>query len=105
MLQFPRLIVHSRLASVTSLEILVRWIERGGRFRLDIDHFEPIFEKIVKHCHHLRISCLSFCVEHRHGHNLRDGPARLVSLCQASSSSWRVRSAMVSDEGVAIYYR
>jgi hypothetical protein len=65
LLDFPKLMLHSRLESITSLEIVVEAHEveqENGRTSFKLDHLEPILDSIVTHCRHLRRLCLSFIV-------------------------------------------
>ncbi|USP74836.1 hypothetical protein yc1106_02110 [Curvularia clavata] len=80
----PKLIPHNRLASITSLEIVVKahFIKQeNGRSSYNLDHLELVLDNIVKHCGHLCRFCLSFVIDERHGHALLDGPA--LSLADA----------------------
>lgn len=78
LLHLPRLIPHSRLASITSLEMVVEAHsvkQENGRFSYQLDHLEPFLDNAVTHCRHLRKFLVSFIVWQRHGHDLLDGPA------------------------------
>jgi hypothetical protein len=74
----PQLIEPNRLASITSLEVVIMaervdWSHGGPTYELD--HLKPILDNIAAHCHHLRSFCLSFMsTSHRH-EEISDGPA------------------------------
>jgi hypothetical protein len=96
LLDFPKLMLHSRLESITSLEIVVEAHEveqENGRTSFKLDHLEPILDNIVTHCRHLRRLCLSFIVWQRHGHDLLDGPA--LPLLDAFCKSTQLREMRV----------
>jgi hypothetical protein len=73
----PQLIQPNRLASITSLEVVitaerVNWSHGGPTYELD--HLKPILDNIAVYCHHLRSLCLSFMSDSHH-HEILDGPA------------------------------
>jgi hypothetical protein len=88
LLHLPQLIPLNRLASITSLEIVVT--AHGIKQDNDslsfnnLDHLKPILDNIVTHCHHLRIFCLSFMV---------NGP--VLSLVDTFYRSMRLRNMRV----------
>jgi hypothetical protein len=92
LLDLPKFILCDRLASVTSIEILVEAHlikQEDGRSSWDLDHLGPMLENIAKYCRHLRRFCLCFSVWQRHGHDLLDGPA--LPLVDAFWRSLRLR--------------
>ncbi|PVH93369.1 hypothetical protein DM02DRAFT_574504 [Periconia macrospinosa] len=63
--KLPCFIPTNRLASITSLEIVVKTyrIEQENKTALtplNLDHLQPILDNIVTHCHSLRIFYLAF---------------------------------------------
>ncbi|KAF2124897.1 hypothetical protein P153DRAFT_370244 [Dothidotthia symphoricarpi CBS 119687] len=96
LLHLPKLILHDRLASITSLEMIVEAHDaeqENGRASFKLDHLEPILDNVVTHCRHLRRLCLSFTVWQRHGHDLLDGPA--LPLVDAFWRSTQLRNMRV----------
>jgi hypothetical protein len=96
LLGLPKFILHDRLASITSLEIMVRAHlikQADGESSWRLDHLGPILENIARHCRHLRRFCLCFTVRQRHGHDLLDGPA--LPLVDAFWRSTRLRRMRV----------
>lgn len=66
LLHLPQLLPSKRLASITSLEMLVRAhrIEHAdGSSSFSMDHLKPILDHVAMLCHHLRGLCLSFVVD------------------------------------------
>ncbi|KAI8940057.1 hypothetical protein NX059_003776 [Plenodomus lindquistii] len=97
LLHLPKLILHNRLASITSLEVIVeahclRQEENGG-LSFHLDHLKPILDNVATHCRHLQELCLSFIVEQRHGHEVLDGPA--LPLVDAFWRSMQLRNMRV----------
>jgi hypothetical protein len=85
----PKLIPHNRLASITSLEIVIeaRCVEQENRRpSYNLDHLELILDNIVKHCGHLRRFCLSFAIREFYGHAHLEGPALPLAdaFCKAT---------------------
>lgn len=77
LLHLPQLIPLNRLASITSLEMVItahRVSHDSGRASFNLDHLKPILDNVVTHCRHLHSLCLSFMVDSR-GHEILDGPA------------------------------
>jgi hypothetical protein len=63
LLHLPQLILPNRLASITSLEIVItaHYIKQDNdRPSFNLPHLKPILDNIVTHCHHLRILWLAF---------------------------------------------
>ena len=80
LLQLPRLIPPNRLASITSLEMVIttHGIEQvDSESSFSMDHLKPILHNITTHCHNLRSLCLSFLMS-SHKHNILDSPTLLV---------------------------
>jgi hypothetical protein len=95
LLHLPQLIPPNRLASITSLEMVItahRIEQDNGRPSFNVDHLKPILDNIVTHCHHLRSFCLSFMVASR-GHEILDGPA--LPLVDAFYRSMQLRNMRV----------
>jgi hypothetical protein len=95
LLHLPMLIPLNRLASITSLEIIItahRIEQDNGRPSFNLDHLKPILDNIVTHCHHIRSLCLSFMVASR-GHEILDGPA--LPLVDAFYRSMHLRNMRV----------
>jgi hypothetical protein len=96
LLDLPKLLLPSRLASITSLEMVVeahRVEQENGGTSFRLDHLKPILDNVVTHCHHLRRLCLSLVVWQRHGHDLIDGPA--LPLVDAFWKSTQLRNMRV----------
>jgi hypothetical protein len=96
LLDFSKFILHDRLASITSLEIVVeahRVEQENSRASFKLDHLEPILNNIFTHCRRLRRLCLSLVVWQRHGHDLLDGPA--LPLVDAFWKSTQLRNMRV----------
>ena len=96
LLHLPKLILHNRLALITSLEIVAeahRVDQENGRSSFKLDHLAPVLDNIVTHCRHLRGLCLSFIVWQRHGHDPLDGPA--LPLVDAFWRSKQLRNMRV----------
>ena len=96
LLQLPKLILHNRLASITSLEMVIKAHcvkQEDGRLSWRLEHLGPILDNVVTHCRHLRRFCLSFIVWQRYGHDLLDGPA--LPLIDAFWRSTRLRNMRV----------
>ncbi|KAF1833738.1 hypothetical protein BDW02DRAFT_369921 [Decorospora gaudefroyi] len=80
LLHLPQLIPLNRLASITSLEMVIRahHTDRDdGKPSLNLDHMKPILDNVTTHCHHLRSFCLSFVAHTKRSyrHELLDSPA------------------------------
>ncbi|KAF2852975.1 hypothetical protein T440DRAFT_525482 [Plenodomus tracheiphilus IPT5] len=96
LLYLLKLILHIRLAFITSLEIIIEAhrVEQGNsRAIFKLDHLEPILNNIVTHCRHHRRLCLSFVVWPRHGHDLLNGPA--LPVVDAFQRSMQLRNLRV----------
>jgi hypothetical protein len=75
LLHLPQLIPHNRLASITSLEMVIkahRIEQDNDRPSFELGHMKLVLDNIVTHCHHLRSLRLSFVV-HSYGHEILDG--------------------------------
>jgi len=76
LLHLPQLIPTGRLASITSLEIVVtahRIEHDNGRPTLNQDHLQPILDNVATHCGQLRSLCLSLTLGSNRGYEELDG--------------------------------
>ncbi|KAF2007435.1 hypothetical protein P154DRAFT_614791 [Amniculicola lignicola CBS 123094] len=77
LLHLPRLIPPNRLASITSLEVVITAHgvepENGGP-TFNLDHLKPVLDNIATHCNHLRSLCLSL-IDPNWNKNILDGVA------------------------------
>ncbi|EOA90046.1 uncharacterized protein SETTUDRAFT_167005 [Exserohilum turcica Et28A] len=77
LLHLPQLITFNRLASITSLEVVItahRVQKEDEKAYFNWDHLKPILDNISTHCHHLRSLCLSFMFADG-SHGILDSPA------------------------------
>jgi hypothetical protein len=67
LLHLPQLIPANRLASITSLEIVIKahGVVQDGKWSCDLDNLQPILKNIVTYFNHLRRFCLAFQVNSR----------------------------------------